>query len=68
MKVEVRPAMEEPDTIPHDVAWLYGEAGARGLIVGSSGNVSGAHARRDGDHPVRRRPRDGDRAWSACIT
>jgi L-fuculose-phosphate aldolase len=25
----------------HDVAWLYREAGARGLIVGSSGNVSG---------------------------
>jgi L-fuculose-phosphate aldolase len=24
-----------------DVAWLYREAGARGLIVGSSGNVSG---------------------------
>jgi L-fuculose-phosphate aldolase len=27
--------------IGDDVAWLYREAGARGLIVGSSGNVSG---------------------------
>jgi L-fuculose-phosphate aldolase len=26
--------------MPDDVAWLYREAGARGLIVGSSGNVS----------------------------
>lgn len=25
----------------HDVAWLYRQANARGLIVGSSGNVSG---------------------------
>jgi L-fuculose-phosphate aldolase len=25
----------------HDVAWLYREVGRRGLIVGSSGNVSG---------------------------
>ena len=41
MKVEVWSAMEEPDAIRHDVAWLYGEAGKRGLIVGSSGNVSG---------------------------
>ena len=41
MKAEVRPAMEELDTIRHDVAWLYREAGKRGLIVGSSGNVSG---------------------------
>ena len=29
-----------PDLMRDDVAWLYKEAGARGLIVGSSGNVS----------------------------
>lgn len=41
MKAEVRPGIKGLDTIRHDVAWLYREAGKRGLIVGSSGNVSG---------------------------
>jgi L-fuculose-phosphate aldolase len=41
VKVRVWSAMEEPERIRHDVAWLYREAGKLGLIIGSSGNASG---------------------------
>ncbi len=33
--------MTVSDAVRHDVGWLYREAGKRGLIAGSSGNVSG---------------------------
>jgi L-fuculose-phosphate aldolase len=33
--------VSKPGRLRDDVAWLYREAGTRGLIVGSSGNVSG---------------------------
>jgi L-fuculose-phosphate aldolase len=35
------PSLAQRNIMDDDVAWLYREAGARGLIVGSSGNVSG---------------------------
>jgi L-fuculose-phosphate aldolase len=35
------PSFTRPATMPDEITWLYREAGARGLIVGSSGNVSG---------------------------
>jgi L-fuculose-phosphate aldolase len=35
------PSLARRSAMRDDVAWLYREAGARGLIVGSSGNVSG---------------------------